>query len=402
MKNYIKYVILLFAFAFVYSCSSDDDNPVIPEPTIDPKIEITLGSSFTVDRYDIVKIEPEVTITDGVGIATSYQWSIKKDGKDSIIGDQKILQFMSPLSGGYNVDFAVTCGKTTEKTTTKVTVNTDDKTYNNRAIKVLDYLPAPFIGYYMLQYSGGDSREGLLTMAQEEYANGSFLDLGTFGGYIILQFDHTVINTYGKRDFSVNSSYSESPVAIQVAYDANKNGIADDDEWYEIAGSEHHKSTTVKDYEITYFAPDLDKEFVPGKYEWQIDIQSIKWTDNKSGSGYITQTDDWGYVGDNYPNWIGDSYTLKGTKLYLPVKDISDGEGTKWNVGTFEWGYGGIKDSNIDISWAIDKNGDKVHLPGIDFVKLYNPVFQEIGSSDLLISRFSYIEDLNLILPDKE
>lgn len=400
MKNYIKNSILLLAFAFIYSCSSDDDpipNPK-PTPTADPTIKITLGSSFTVDRYDVVKIDPQIIITDDEGVATTYKWSINKDGKDSIISDQKVLQFISPLSGDYDVDFAVTCGKTTEKTTTKVTVSTDDKTYSNRAIKVLDYLPAPFINYYSLSYSAS-SKEELISYAQNE--NGNSLDLGTFGGYIVLQFDHIVINTYGKRDFFVNSSYS-TPVAIQVAYDSNKNGIADDDEWYEIAGSEHHKSTTVKDYEITYFAPDLYKEFVPGKYEWQVDIESVKWTDNKSGSGYITQTDEWGYVGDNYPNWIGDSYTLKGTKLYLPTKDVSDGEGTKWNIGTFEWGYGGAKDSYIDISWAVDKNGDKVHLPGIDFVRLYNPVFQEIGSSDLLISKFSYIEDLNIILSDKK
>lgn len=402
MKNYIKYSILLLAFVFTYSCSNDDE-PVIPEPepVVNPAIEIILGTSFTTNRYDVVKIEPEVTITDGGGIAATYQWSVKENGKDSIISDQKVLQFISPLSGEYNVDFTVTCGKTTEKVTTKVSVNTDDKVYNQRAVKVIDYLPAPFNFYSFFQYVGGDSKEGLIEYAQTEYTNGSYLDLGTFGGYIILQFDHTVINTFGKKDFLVECTNSKVPVAIQVAYDANKNGVADNNEWYEIAGSEYHKSTTVKDYEITYSKPDLSKEPVPGKYSWQVNTELQKWSDNKGVSGYITQTE-WTNPDDYYPMWIGDSFTFKGTKLYLPVKDVSDGEGTKWNVGTFEWGYGGIKDSNIDINWAVDKDGEKVHLPGIDFVRLYNPVFTEIGVNGLLTGTFWNIKDLHLISEDKK
>lgn len=35
--------------------------------------------------------------------------------------------------------------------------------------------------------------------------------------------------------------------------------------------------------------------------------------------------------------------------------------------------------SAIDIDWAVDKNGNKVHLPGIDFVKVYNGVDKENG-----------------------
>lgn len=35
--------------------------------------------------------------------------------------------------------------------------------------------------------------------------------------------------------------------------------------------------------------------------------------------------------------------------------------------------------SNIDISWAVDKNGKYVKLPGIDFVKVYSAIRQENG-----------------------
>ncbi|WP_264523883.1 hypothetical protein [Flavobacterium sp. N502536] len=185
-----------------------------------------------------------------------------------------------------------------------------------------------------------------------------------------------------------------SPVSIAVAYDANKNGIAEDNEWYEIAGSEYYKSSTVKNYEITYYKPDVNKTAVAGKSDWQFDKEYLKWTNNKKETGFITRTKKWRRY-NYYPQWLGDSYTLKGTKINLPTKDISDGEGTAFNVGTFEWGYGGIKDPSIDISWAVDSNGVKVQLPGIDFVKVYVPTFTEIGALDLVTNSFKQAEDLN-------
>jgi hypothetical protein len=36
-------------------------------------------------------------------------------------------------------------------------------------------------------------------------------------------------------------------------------------------------------------------------------------------------------------------------------------------------------DSGIDINWSIDQNGNKVGLPGIDFVKVYNGLNQQAG-----------------------
>lgn len=400
MKNCIKYTLFLILSAFVYSCGNDED-PVLPpepEPTADPAVRLSLTSAFSVNRYDVVQVEPEVTIIGDEGFSTVYQWSIKANGQDSVIGDQKRLQFISPRTGEYTVDLKVTCGNTTEKATTKVTVNANGKTYLKRATKAIDYLPAPYNMYYLFQYAGVESRDDFPKYAQEQWDGQSFLELGSFGGYLTLQFDHTVINTFGKRDFSLE--VGGGPVVIQVAYDANKNGIADENEWYEIAGSEYYKSTTVKDYEMTYIRPDVNKEPVPGKYNWQTDTEFMKWTDNKGGSGYITRTE-FAYPEDYYPEWFKDSETFKGTKVYLPVKDISDGEGTKWNTGTFEWGYGGSKDANIDISWAVDKQGNKVHLPGIDFVRLYNPVFCALGEKDLLVPKISNVEDLNLVSSDK-
>lgn len=401
MKKYLKYSLFLIAFVCFYACSNDDSKPegVIVEPVKDPAIAIKLASDFTVAKYDVVEITPEVTIENGEGKTTAYQWSVKvsdKDGvaKDSIIGDSKTLLFITPKAAEYSVDFKVTVDKIVKQASTKVVVSETGKTYTAKALTLVDFLPAP--SYNTASYA---TKEEALQTTQETIKTGSSVYLGTFGGYIVTAFDHTVVNAYGERDFTVQmlagtATAKYSPVSVAVAYDANKNGIADTDEWYEIAGSEYYKSTTVKNYEITYHKPDAAASPVTGAATWQYDTAYLPWTDNQNGSGKITKT----YTrrrNNYYPSWAADTYTLKGTKLSIPVKDVSDGAGTTFNVGTFDWGYGGIKDPSIDISWAVDKDGKKVHLPGVDFVKVYVSTFAALGANDLLTSAFQEVSDLN-------
>jgi len=402
MKKYLKYSLFLIAFVCFYACSNDDSKPeevVVVEPVKDPAVAVKLTSDFAVQQYNVIEITPEVTIENADEKTASYKWSVKvsgKDGtaKDSIIGESKNLLFITSKAADYVVDLTVTLDKIVKQASTKVTVSETGKTYTSKALTLVDFVPAP-------SYNTGNyiTKEEALLATQESVKTGSSVYLGTFGGYIVTAFDHTVVNAYGKRDFTVqmatgSASTKYSPVSIMVAYDANKNGLADDTEWYEIAGSEYHKSTTVKNYEITYQKPDASAIPVTGSATWQYDTAYLPWTDNKSGSGKITKTNT-RRRNNYYPLWAADSYTLKGTKISIPVKDISDGAATAYNVGTFEWGYGGIKDPSIDISWAVDKDGNKVHLPGIDFVKVYVPTFTALGANDLLTGVFQEVSDLN-------
>lgn len=400
MKKYIKYILCIPACAALYSCSKDSAKP---ELVSDPEqaIAIKLADDFAVARYNVVLIDPEVTIENDKGIVPQYKWTVKvtaKDGivKDSVICDTRALQFIAPKANDYVLDFTVTSGKVSKQAVTKVKVSESNKTYRSTAWSLVDFSPAPGVGNDDFEFT---DKSAVLSEIQSSMTNEDAIQLGTFGGYIVTKFDHTVINVYGKRDFTVqmtpnSGSNKYAPVSVCVAYDANKNGIAEENEWYEIAGSEYHKSTTVKNYEMTYYKPDPGKAAVAGPATWQFDTSYLKYTDNKNVSGAITRTTKykrWNY----YPQWLGDSYTLKGTKVYVPVKDVSDGAGTRFNVGTFDWGYGGIKDPSIDISWAVDANGKKVHLPGVDFVKVYVSTFVEIGASDLLTGAFEAVKDLN-------
>ncbi|CAM3541407.1 hypothetical protein [Flavobacterium chungbukense] len=400
MKKYLKYSLVVIGLVSFYACSNDDSKPEeIVEPAKEATIAIKLASEFAVQKYGVVSIDPEVTIENANGKTETYQWSIKvagKDGvaKDSIIGDSKTLLFITPKAADYTVDFKVIVDKIVKQASTKVTVSETGKTYTAKALTLLDFLPAP--GYNIDNYS---TKEEAFEAAQQNIQEGGSVALGTFGGYMVTAFDHTVINVHGKRDFTVqmatgSTTVKYSPVSIAVAYDANKNGKADENEWYEIAGSEYHKSTTVKNYELTYRKPNASASPVTGTLPWQYDTAYLSWTDNKNGSGKITKTLTRRRV-NYYPEWQTDTYTLKGTKIAIPVKDVSDGAGTAFNVGTFDWGYGGIADPTIDISWAVDKDGKKVHLPGIDFVKVYVPTFAAVGANDLLTAVFEEMSDIN-------
>lgn len=281
-------------------------------------------------------------------------------------------------------------------------------TYSPYITKVYDFMPA--IGQFVNEaprYENGDTKERMIAKAEKEIIgiNGGIVSLGGFGGYIVFGFDHTIQNVQGKKDFRVkgNAIYSATnpnpndqrkggscePGIIMVAYDLNKNGKPDDKEWYEIAGSEYSKSATIKDYEITYYR---SEENAPSnKY--------IRWTDNKGGSGYKIK--DLNHSQSYFPEWITeDEITFKGTRLADNAVDES-GDGTYWVSYAYDWGYADNHPNDndasaIDIDWAVNTKGEKVNLPGIDFIKVYTAINQEAGWTGEISTEITGAEDLHI------
>lgn len=204
---------------------------------------------------------------------------------------------------------------------------------------------------------------------------------------------------------------SYEPGIILVAYDKNGNGKPDADEWYEIQGSAQQKGyrepwyveaecagndvNSYADYEITYYKPQSE----PSTPEE--DEKYIRWTDNKGGEGYIPKNE---YHRQPYfPQWIqSDKLTFKGTRL--PQNAINRGTEAAPYFVLFSFAYGyadnALNDSEgaaIDIDWAVDANGAAVHLPGVDFVKIYTGVNQVNGWLGECSTELMGVEDLHLL-----
>lgn len=343
-----------------------------------------LQESYTIDRFKVLNIDPK--------IAGTFTWSIN----DSIISNDSQLEFISPVVKTYPLTLKVESNGTTKTYNSKIIVNHEAGNFSKYISNVFDFRPA--VGQFMNEipeYINGDTSDKMLQKAKASLVgeNSSMISLGGFGGYVTFGFDHTIPNMNG-RDFKIlgnafwgndaNQPRSGScePGIIMVAYDRNKNGKPDEDEWYEIAGSEYFKNTTVKNYTITYYKPNENKTPVPGSEFWQTDVEYLKWEDNLGNSGYKTKNTF--HVQSYYPLWLsGTSYALTGTKLLNNFYDQS-GTGAYWVGKSYDFGYAdnapnNDEASNIDISWAVDRNGKYVKLPGIDFVKVYTGTNQEAG-----------------------
>lgn len=285
--------------------------------------------------------------------------------------------------------------------------------------KVLEYRPAPGQWVNKLpQYQEGDTEEEMKAKVLESIGNNKrkYITLGAWGGYVVVGFDHTIRNEAGKRDFRVlgntAATYAE-PGIIYVAYDKNKNGKPDTDEWYEIAGSAVAEYQSIpwlsaqrargkdvalyRDYALTYHRPPSE-----GKPESYL-ANYIRWVSNKGTSAYLQKNPyhDQSY----YPMWIKDEhYTLYGTRLPQNAynsKPEKEPEGL-YILQNFAYGYADNVPnedlaSTIDIDWAIDKAGRKVKLPGVDFIKIQTGVLQDNGWIGECSTEFMGIEDLHLL-----
>ena len=271
----------------------------------------------------------------------------------------------------------------------------------NKISRVFDYRPAPgqFVNK-LPEYEPGDTQEDMNRKAGECIKGDEkiLISLGGFGGYVIFGFERPVANVPGVADFKVlgNAFWADAnpnpdapkrggscePGIVYVMYDTNGNGLPDD-EWYELAGSEYHKAETTLDYQITYFKPDENKvrEPMPG-YPFINDMTYIKWEDNQGVQYYMYRNTF--HNQPYYPLWIDENeLVFQGTRLANNYVDES-GTGSYYVQYAYDWGYADNCPNNdecseLNIEWAVDKNGNPVHLPAIHFVKVYTGVNQYCG-----------------------
>lgn len=327
-----------------------------------------------------------------------YKWTMRlADGTDSLLSTERNYVFLAEKEGTYQLTFTLDDGGRGYKHTFPVMVVHEETEYSPYTAKVQEYRPAPgqFVNTMPL-YEDGDTEETMRQKAEDDLKNDAMISLGAYGGYVTFAFDHTVVNVPGEKDFLIkgNAFYSDideykkqkggsaEPGIVMVAFDRNGNGVPDDDEWYELAGSEYNNPATVKNYSITYSRP-TEHTAVPYYAAGISDTLYIPWKDNQGGEGHIYKNTY--HTQDYYPAWItSDKMTFRGTLLPANGKDES-GMGTYYVLYSYPWGYADnhpneYADLNsFDISWAVDSLGNHVSLPGADFIRVYTGVRQYCG-----------------------
>lgn len=339
-----------------------------------------------------------------------FEWTV--DGKIINGANERVYKFTPERAGEYLVKVTVTevqNGISVESTVKVVCIQGEESakyrssTSGSSAYSdnVYEYLPAP--GQFVNETNtGGFTGNETTTDAAIKYAksrieNKMYVSLGSFGGYIIVGFDHSIPNK-GGYDFAIQGNAFDSsnePGIVWVMQDSNGNGLPDD-EWYELKGSETGKGTTIQDYEVTYFRPASPRS-------------DVHWTDNLGNSGSV-DFNSYHQQDYYYPLWMDkDSYTLTGTRL-LPRNTQSSSTGY-WSNNPFDWGYadnwgidvlggdsydGSGQMNGFKISNAIYHDGTPVNLKYIDFIKVQVGVLTKSGVLGENSTEVFSFQDLNI------
>lgn len=419
-KNVIKLTAAIAIICGIYTSCSNDDNVSYVQKKEDVTLSIAEGDVQTyIDENFVIDSQTKATAY------VTYEWFVDNQS----VSKTTALDYVFTQGGIYDVKLIVNQNGVNFEYNYKVEAiyrPIDAPTAGATAYitKVLDYLPS--IGQFtnrLPAYAAGDTQEIMNQKVLASIGNNkrSMITLGGYGGYVVVGFDHTIQNIAGKRDFRVlgNAFYgtlngaegnSCEPGIIMVAYDKNKNGKPDQDEWFEIEGSAHKDPTAelwynralaagndvnlYRDYQITFTRPSVEPKTAAEKTKY------IHWQDNKGNSGYKVKNNF--HSQPYYPQWhTSDQLTFKGTRL--PENGIDEsGKGTYFVLYKFIYGYAdnetNLKDeSGIDIDWAINSKGQKVKLPGVDFIKIYTGVNQENGWLGENSTEITSVEDLHIL-----
>lgn len=253
--------------------------------------------------------------------------------------------------------------------------------------------PGQFVNEGYTAYTDADA----CAYAKKRVTEGGYVSLGSWGGYIIVGFDHSITNDgdYNLQILGNAFKGSSEPGIVWVMQDENGDGLPNDT-WYELKGSDY--DTSIQDYAVTYYRPD-------GTH------RPVAWTDNLGQSGQVD------YLGFHkqdyyYPLWIKpNSYTIVGSRLAHKTVETSPGY---WANGEFEWGYAdnfspidrltsdenasaGVMGNHMKISHAVRHDGKPANLQYIDFVKVHTGLNIKAGWLGENSTEVFGVQDFNMI-----
>lgn len=235
---------------------------------------------------------------------------------------------------------------------------------------IIEYSPAP--GQFVNTDLSDPAANPLLT-------EGEVLTLGAFGGYVVIALDEPVTNNPFGEDFAVignamtdsatGETSASEPAAVQVMADLNGNGIPDDGEWLELAGSDYWLDSTGRNVSVTYRNPCYSV------------AHDIPWTAfyGESGAIHAVAAHTQPYYPDSYifPA-IGEELTLNGNLIRGAFDNYNPLNIHYSHLPAF--GYADTHQTDgFDIDWAVDRDGNSVELDQIDFIRIYTAGLRNLG-----------------------
>ena len=362
---------------------------------VEKPIVISLADQLNVSMCNVLEITPAVTGPDRKDY--EYEWSIG----DSVIGKKLNLSFISPEAGTFNLTLRATAGKQSVTYTRKIAVKAEQ--YVKNAYTVLEYAPSPgknhnwsIIGAannwkygdeYPLAYN-----EFLTKAADIRKVNANAaLFLGSWGGSATFKFDHTVANVSGKTDLELTAfcSLRDQP-AVYVAYDHNKNGMPDENEWYELKNDDFGQED-IPEYEMTftYNKTETDARRIYSYFNWrdnQLSPASGEVITNKTFTSSMTTAGAFSNRGFFPGLNVADNATkqavmLDGWKTAFSRKGKRLSRNLTGAAPFFQ-------KLNLDIDMAVNKRGENIQLPGIDFVKVKKVIYpfqQDLNTGNVMM-----------------
>jgi hypothetical protein len=314
-----------------------------------------------------------------IGNGAVFTWEVDDEQQSGQGTGGEYFSFNPPAQGEYTVKVSVTDGTLNASAVTKVHCVASEGTHKRaktassvaKALDCFGFMPAPgqFVGALPpINFGSNATAESVTNAAQTVVTNAGVtwrFSLGSFGGYLVTGFDHSVDNVDGEYSFSIKGNAFgawEEPAVVWVSQDENGNGQADDT-WYELKGSQTGQAGTIQRYAVTWFKPQGGTSGI--------------WKDNQGNTG-------------TYPK--GFPY-LKNTDYFTLV-------GTRIESGSDGWGYVDIGGpERFRISDAIQVDGTPANLAYIDFVKVQCGSHEMAGISGEISTETGVPFDLSIPNP---
>ncbi len=304
--------------------------------------------------------------------------------------------------------------------------HTSNEENSTTAFTVVEYHPAPgqFVNV-LPTYEEGDTHAAMCRRCEEQLQDGNPVTLGALGGYITFRFSEPIKNLRGSDILIKGNAYyaandpkygtetiggSIEPGTVWAGVGASPETA----KWYELAGSEYftterHATTIVYnkplaetgDHSAPYSTFD---NYIAFTHSWA----------SKDG----TPRDTTGFFMKNtfhqqsyWPSWKDDE-TLTFSTSRLPDNAVNYG-GTgeealspqywlTYRYAADSYGYADAapnsdeRGCSFDLDWAVDAEGNSVHLEQADFIRVQSAVLQQCGWTGETSTEVSAIENLHL------